>query len=55
MADMSEENAQKTINTIEAEGGTVSLFNVDVTKNAECKAMVDAAVERYGRAGHSHQ
>ena len=48
VADMSEENAQKTIDTIEAEGGTASLFIVDVTKNAECKAMVDAAVERYG-------
>ena len=48
VADMSEENAQKTIDTIEATGGTASLFTVDVTKNAECKAMVDAAVERYG-------
>jgi NAD(P)-dependent dehydrogenase (short-subunit alcohol dehydrogenase family) len=48
VADMSEENAQKTIDTIEAAGGAASLFTVDVTKNAECKAMVDAAVERYG-------
>ena len=48
VADMSEENARKTLDTIEAEGGTASLFTVDVTKNAECKAMVDAAVERYG-------
>ena len=48
VADMSEENAQKTIDAIEAEGGAASLFTVDVTKNAECKAMVDAAVERYG-------
>lgn len=49
VADMSEENARKTLDTIEAEGGTASVFTVDVTKNAECKAMVDAAVERYGR------
>ena len=48
VADMSEENAQKTLDAIEAEGGTASLFTVDVTKNAECKAMVDAAIERYG-------
>ena len=48
VADMSEENAQKTIDAIEVEGGAASLFTVDVTKNAECKAMVDAAVERYG-------
>ena len=48
VADMSEENSRKTLGTIEAEGGTASLFTVDVTKNAECKAMVDAAVERYG-------
>ena len=49
VADMSETNARKTLDTIESEGGTASLFTVDVTKNAECKAMVDAAVERYGR------
>ena len=34
---------------IAKEGGTASALRVDVSKAADCKAMVQAAVERYGR------
>src|SRR5205085_12015383 len=34
---------------VKQEGGTASALRVDVSKAADCKAMVQAAVERYGR------
>jgi NAD(P)-dependent dehydrogenase (short-subunit alcohol dehydrogenase family) len=34
---------------IKKEAGTASALRVDVSKAADCKAMVQAAVERYGR------
>src|SRR3954468_258269 len=48
-ADAIEERAQATVDMIKKEGGTASALRVDVSKAADCKAMVDAAVERYGR------
>ena len=48
-ADAVEERAQATVDRIRQEGGTASAFRVDVSKAADCKAMVDAALERYGR------
>ena len=49
VADAVQERAQATVEMIAKEGGTASALRVDVSKAADCKAMVQAAVERYGR------
>lgn len=48
-ADAVEERARETAEAIAAEGGTASVCRADVSKAADCKAMVEAAVKRYGR------
>ena len=48
-ADAVEDRAGETVEAILKEGGTASAFRADVSKAADCKAMVQAAVERYGR------
>ena len=48
IVDRVEDNARKTLQTIEEEGGEASMFVADVTQNADCDAMVEAAVARYG-------
>lgn len=48
-ADALLERAQATVAMIAKEGGTAWALRVDVSKAADCKAMVDAALERYGR------
>lgn len=40
--------AQETVETIGAEGGQAVAFAADVTRDADCQAMVDAAVGRWG-------
>jgi len=40
---------EKVVAAITKAGGTASFFAADVTKTAEVKALVDAAVQRYGR------
>lgn len=40
---------EKVVADIVKAGGTASFFAADVTKSAEVKALVDAAVQRYGR------
>lgn len=40
--------AQETVAQIEAEKGIARAFQADVTRAAECKAMVDEAVSRWG-------
>jgi NAD(P)-dependent dehydrogenase (short-subunit alcohol dehydrogenase family) len=47
--DAVEERAQATVEMIKQEGGTASALRADVSKASDCKAMVDAAIERYGR------
>ena len=54
VADAIEERAQATVDLIKKEGGTASALRVDVSKAADCKAMVQAAVERYGRLDVLH-
>ena len=49
VADAALERAQATVDMIAKEGGTASAMRADVSKAADCKAMVQAAVERYGR------
>src|SRR3989442_4231739 len=48
-ADAIEERARATVEMITKDGGTASALRVDVSKAADCNAMVQAAVERYGR------
>src|SRR3954463_9600476 len=48
-ADAVLERAQATVKMIAAEGGPASALRPDVSKAADCKAMVQAALERYGR------
>lgn len=43
------ERAAETVAAITAEGGTAVAVAADVTRRAECEAMVAAAVERFGR------
>ena len=48
VADRDLNNANETVATIEEEGGTASAFKADVTDNASCKEMVEAAVNLFG-------
>jgi NAD(P)-dependent dehydrogenase (short-subunit alcohol dehydrogenase family) len=41
--------AEETVATIKGEGGEAAAFAADVTKEAECAALVKAAVDRWGR------
>ena len=49
LADMMVERAEETRQLIESEGGESSTFEADVTKADDCRRMVDACIERYGR------
>jgi NAD(P)-dependent dehydrogenase (short-subunit alcohol dehydrogenase family) len=40
--------AQETVQSIQQEGGIAQAFAADVTRAAECRAMVDEAVSRWG-------
>jgi len=42
-------SAGRTVEMIAAEGGVAAAHVGDVTKEADCKALVDAAVDRWGR------
>ncbi|MBI3515363.1 MAG: SDR family oxidoreductase [Proteobacteria bacterium] len=41
--------AERTAAMIAAEGGTASAFAADITDESQCRAMVDTALQRYGR------
>ena len=49
LVDAVRERAEETLIMIKEEGGEASVFRADVTSAEECRHMVDAAVERYGR------
>ncbi len=48
------ERAEETVKEIAREGGDGSAFAADVTRASDCRAMVAAAVERYGRLDILH-
>src|SRR3989449_1401298 len=48
-ADVVEDRARGPVAAMLKEGGTASALRADVSKAADCKAMVQAALERYGR------
>ena len=43
------EPAERTVEMIRTEGGNAAAFGADVTTSENCKAMVDTALERFGR------
>src|SRR5467141_1394413 len=49
VADLDHKLAERTVEVIKAEGGTAVSQAGDVTKEAECKRLVDSAVDRWGR------
>jgi NAD(P)-dependent dehydrogenase (short-subunit alcohol dehydrogenase family) len=49
VVDLERERAERTVAMITAEGGTAAAFVADVTDEAQARAMVAAAVERFGR------
>ena len=48
-SDAFEERANETLAMIEDEGGEASVFAADVTSDDDCRALVEATVQRYGR------
>jgi len=49
VADRDLKLAERTVEMIAAEGGVAAAHAGDVTKEADCKALVDAALDRWGR------
>lgn len=49
VAEYGEAAGQETVRLIEAEGGQATFVRVDVSKEADAKAMVEHAVSTYGR------
>ena len=49
LVDSVAERAEETLGMIEDEGGGASVFEADVSKADDCRSMVEAAIDRYGR------
>src|ERR1700719_1956061 len=49
VADLDLGLAQRTVEMIEAGGGSAAALACDITREAECKRLVEAAVGRFGR------
>lgn len=47
--DLNLESARHTQSRLQAEGGDIEVMATDVTKNEQCKALVDACMEKHGR------
>lgn len=47
--DLNLESAQYTQKKIQSEGGEIEVTTADVTKNDQCKALVDKCMSKYGR------
>ena len=54
LVDSSDDHVGRTLEAIESHGGTASVFIGDVTSPESCQAMVEAAVQRYGRLDILH-
>jgi glucose 1-dehydrogenase/3-oxoacyl-[acyl-carrier protein] reductase len=52
VADVNEASGEETVRTIESEGGAATFVRTDVSVRADAQAMVDAALDRYGRADY---
>ena len=49
VSDLDKKLAQRTVEMIQAEGGSAVAEACDATKEADCKRLVDAAVDHWGR------
>ncbi len=49
LVDAAPERAEETLAIIREEGGDAAVFAADVTSAADCRRMVDAAMDYYGR------
>ena len=49
LVDLAPERAEETLSLIQSEGGEAAVFAADVTRAEDCRRMVDAAIDRYGR------
>lgn len=49
VVDHAAERAERTVSMIADDGGTAAAFAGDLTDEAQCKAMVAAALDRFGR------
>jgi NAD(P)-dependent dehydrogenase (short-subunit alcohol dehydrogenase family) len=49
VADLDAGLARRTVEMIEAEGGSAAAMACDATVEAQCKALVEAAIDRFGR------
>src|SRR6266851_2211379 len=49
VADLDLRFAERTVEMIQAEGGTAAAQSGDITNESDCKRLVDAAVDRWGR------
>lgn len=54
LVDINEAWAQETLQAAEAEGGKGSVLVADITDEAQCKAIADTCMERYGRIDILH-
>jgi NAD(P)-dependent dehydrogenase (short-subunit alcohol dehydrogenase family) len=54
VADRNIESAQETVALIAKEGGVAEAQRVDITKDAECKALAEACLKRFGRIDILH-
>ena len=54
LVDNQEDRAAQTLDTITSEGGESSVFTADVSRADDCEAMVQAAVQKYGRLDILH-
>lgn len=52
--DINEAWAQDTVDMIAGEGGEASALRADITREADCKAVADTCVDRYGRIDVLH-
>jgi NAD(P)-dependent dehydrogenase (short-subunit alcohol dehydrogenase family) len=52
--DRNRESAEETAATIRSEGGECRVFEADVTREADCKAMVEACIEAWGKLDILH-
>ena len=49
VVDRQVELAERTVAMIAAEGGTALAFEADITDEEQCRSLVDAALDRFGR------
>ena len=49
VADLDAKLAERTVEMIRADGGHAEAIGVDVTREADCRRLVDAAVDHWGR------